>query len=397
MIFNTWVFGLFGLVALLVYWGLVPARFRPQALVALGVLFYAYAVPAYLILILALAAITYVLGHAMLRSGESLGRRRLFLALGIVAIVGTLVVFKYTKFLALTVDQVAGRHVLPIPNLIVPLAISFFTFEFVHVLVDVYLGKIVALDLLDFAVFTMFFPTLVAGPIKRFESFAPQVRSIEMPSTPTFMLNVYRIVIGLAKKTIIADSMALFVQPILAPSDLYGRLDYWVAMFAYAAKIYFDFSGYSDIAIGMAGLLGLRIPENFEKPYHAPNIAQFWRRWHISLSSWIRDYIFIPLGGSRGSPIVTACNLFVAMGLAGLWHGAAWTFVVWGLWHGVGLAVHRFWQLAIVPRVALLQAGGRLVGFASVGTTFAFVLVGWLLFAAPSFENAYQAFVHLFV
>jgi alginate O-acetyltransferase complex protein AlgI len=396
MIFNTWVFGLFAMIGLLVYWSIVPARNRPHALIALGAMFYAYSVPAYLLLIVALATITYTLGHAMLRSDGSQRKRKLFLILGVATIAGTLFFFKYTKFLAATVDQVAGHNILPLPNIVVPLAISFFTFEFVHVLVDIYLRKIVALDLLDFAVFTMFFPTLVAGPIKRFESFAPQVRSIEMPSTQTFLLNAYRVVIGLTKKTVIADSMTLFIQPILLPSDIYGRLDYWVAMFAYAAKIYFDFSGYSDIAIGMSGLLGLRIPENFERPYHAPNIAQFWRRWHMSLSSWIRDYIFIPLGGSRGSRFVTACNLFVAMGIAGLWHGAAWTFVVWGLWHGVGLAVHRSWQLTVVPKVAILRAGGRFVRLASVGTTFAFVVVGWLLFAAPSFPNAYHAFIHLF-
>jgi alginate O-acetyltransferase complex protein AlgI len=349
------------------------------------------------VLIFGLATITFVVGRLMLRPDVSPHGRKNLLAVGVVLIAGTLLFFKYTKLFVATIDQVAHHNILPIPNIVVPLAISFFTFEFVHVLVDVYLGKIIALPLLEFAVFSMFFPTLVAGPIKRFQSFAPQVREIAMPPTPTFMLNIYRIVMGLAKKTIIADSMTVFIQPILAPTDAFSRLDYWGAFFGYAAKIYFDFSGYSDIAIGVAGLLGLRIPENFEMPYRTPNIAQFWRRWHISLSSWIRDYIFIPLGGSRGSPIVTAGNLLVAMALAGLWHGAAWTFVVWGLWHGAGLAICRWWQVGIVPKVALLAEGGAAVRIVSIGLTFAFVGVGWLLFAAPSFGNAYQAFVHLFV
>jgi len=397
MIFNTWVFAIFGLVSIVLYWGVVPHRFKPLALIALGSLFYVYNIPAYLILIVALGAVTFAIGRLMLRPNLSLAARKALLILGVVLIAGTLVFFKYTKFFAATIDQVARHDIVPIPHILVPLAISFFTFEFVHVLVDVYLGKIAALPLLEFSVFTMFFPTLVAGPIKRFQSFAPQVRELVMPATPTFTLNLYRIVMGLAKKTIVADSMTLFTQPILTPGDPYGRLDYWAALFGYAAKIYFDFTGYSDIAIGTSGLLGLRIPENFEMPYRTANIAQFWRHWHMSLSSWIRDYIFIPLGGSRGSMLVTALNLFVAMALAGLWHGAAWTFVVWGLWHGAGLAVCRWWQVAIVPKVHALSEGGPVIRYVSIAATFAFVAAGWLLFAAPSFGNAYQAFVRLFV
>jgi alginate O-acetyltransferase complex protein AlgI len=396
MIFNTWVFGAFALLALAGYWALVPQRFKPQALIVLGVVFYAYAVPAYLALIAALGLVTFGAGQLLLRPHLSPALRRVVLVLGVVAIAGVLGYFKYAKFLALTVDQVASRDVLPLPNIVVPLAISFFTFEFVHVLVDVYLGKIVALDALDFTVFTMFFPTLVAGPIKRYQSFYPQIHEIRQPATATFLLNVYRIAIGLAKKTIVADSMTVFVQPILTPGPPYGALDYWAALFAYAIKIYFDFTGYSDIAIGVAGLLGIRIPENFERPYGAPNIAQFWRRWHMSLSSWIRDYIFIPLGGSRRSAPLTTLNLLVAMALSGLWHGAAWTFVLWGLWHGAGFVIQRLWQAVVVARVAFLREGGALVRMASVGTTFAFVAVGWLLFAAPSLGSAYQAFAGLF-
>ncbi len=396
MIFNTWVFAIFAIAVMVLYWGVIPQRFKPYAIVVFGSIFYVYNVPAYLLLIVVLALITYGIGWGMLRPHASPGQRRALMVLGVTLITGTLVFFKYTKFLALTIDQVAQHNIIPIPSIVVPLAISFFTFEFVHVLVDVYLGKIVALDPLDFSVFTMFFPTLVAGPIKRYQSFFPQVRNLEAPATHTFLLHLYRIVMGLAKKTIIADSMTLFTQPILTPGPPFGPLDYWAAMFAYAAKIYFDFTGYSDIAIGIAGMLGIRIPENFEMPYWAPNIAQFWRRWHMSLSSWIRDYIFIPLGGSRRSPMITAFNLIVAMALSGLWHGAAWTFVLWGLWHGTGFLIQRLWQGAVVAKVDFLRQGGRLVHAASVGTNFAYVVVGWLLFAAPSIGNAYQAFIRLF-
>jgi alginate O-acetyltransferase complex protein AlgI len=166
-------------------------------------------------------------------------------------------------------------------------------------------------------------------------------------------------------------------------------------MLAYAAKIYFDFTGYSDIAIGLAGLLGFRIPENFDRPYWAENISQFWRRWHMSLSSWIRDYIFIPLGGSRRGKLLTAVNLFIAMALAGLWHGAAWTFVLWGLWHGIGLAAHRAWSVAAVPRLAVLNSGTAQIRALSIIATFLFVCFGWVLFAASSAVNAAAIYAHL--
>ena len=388
MIFNTWTFGIFASVTLSIYWLVIPQRWKPQYVVVTGCIFYAWAVPAYLLLILALGLVTFGSGRAMLRTHDRRARKRWAFA-GIALITLTLGFFKYSKFFALTVDQITRSHIVPVPQIVVPLAISFFTFEFVHVLVDVYLGKIVELDALDFAVFTMFFPTLVAGPIKRYQSFAPQVRAIETPSGDDFALNIYRVVLGVAKKTILADSMSVLTAPLSDPTAFpYGRLDYWVAMLAYTVKIYFDFSGYSDIAIGVAGLLGVRIPENFDRPYWAENISTFWRRWHMSLSTWIRDYIFIPLGGSRGNPVSTALNLFVAMALAGLWHGAAWTFVVWGLWHGAGLAVHRAWSLAVVPKVAFLRSGGAAIHAVSVVSTFAFVVLGWVLFAASSFASA---------
>lgn len=395
MIFNTWVFAIFAIVTLTVYWTAVPRRLKPHYLIAAGSVFYMYSVPAYLVLIGGLAAITFVIGRAMQVMGTNFRARKALLGTGLVLIVGVLIYFKYTKFLALTIDEIARHTIIPLPQITVPLAISFFTFEFVHVLVDIYLGKIRNLDLVRFAVFSMFFPTLVAGPIKRYQTFAPQVDSVEMPDRREMLLNLYRVVIGLAKKYIVADSMTLLTQPVLTPGAPYGAPDYWIGMFAYAAKIYFDFTGYSDIAIGVAGLLGFKIPENFDRPYWAENISQFWRRWHMSLSSWIRDYVFIPLGGSRGGRVMTALNLFLAMVLAGLWHGAAWTFALWGLWHGVGLAVHRVWSVAVVPRVAVLRSTGMAIHAVSIATTFLFVCFGWVLFATPTAASAAQIYWHM--
>jgi alginate O-acetyltransferase complex protein AlgI len=389
MIFNTWVFAAFALVVLTTYWTVVPQRAKPVFLITAGAIFYAYAVPAYLVLIVCLGAVTYGIAGRIAAARGRPRRKQLWFVAGVVLIAGVLAFFKYSKFFALTVDQVAGHTIVPIPSIVVPLAISFFTFEFVHVLADVYIEKIDRLDLLDFAVFTMFFPTLVAGPIKRYQSFAPQVRHVVDLLPAAITLNLYRIAMGLAKKFIIADSMTTLTRPLVMPDgDPFGRLDYVVAIFAYTAKIYFDFTGYSDIAIGVAGLLGFAIPENFDRPYWAANISAFWRRWHMSLSSWIRDYVFIPLGGSRRPPLIAALNLFLAMALAGLWHGAAWTFVAWGLWHGLGLAIHRLWSQAIVPRIDWLARGGAAIAAVSTVTTFAFVVLGWVLFAAPSFAAA---------
>jgi alginate O-acetyltransferase complex protein AlgI len=397
VIFNTWMFAVFAIITLTIYWLFVPQRFRPYYIVVAGCIFYVYYVPAYLVLILALGLLTYFTGIMVSRTRENPRSKKLWMILGVSAIVGVLALFKYSKFFALTVNEASKHDILPIPHLIVPLAISFFTFEFVHVLVDIYLGKIDRLDPLDFATFSMFFPTLVAGPIKRYQSFAPQVRHIAAPSNGTFALNLYRVVIGLTKKVVIADSMTLLTQPILTPNgDPFGRLDYIVAILAYGAKIYFDFSGYSDIAIGVSGLLGIRIPENFARPYWAQNISMFWRRWHMSLSSWIRDYVFIPLGGSRRVPLMTAFNLILAMAIAGLWHGAAWTFVVWGLWHGAGLAVHRAWTSVVVPRVSWISRPGRFVPAMSIVLTFGFVFLGWVLFAASSFGDAGTVITRVF-
>lgn len=395
MIFNTWTFAAFATIVLALYWGIVPQRYKPHFLVVTSAIFYAFSVPAYLLVVAALGAVTFGFGRALLLPNLTAGARKTLIVCSVSTIAGVLLGFKYLKFFALTIDQVAAHTIVPIPAIVVPLAISFFTFEFVHVLVDIYLCKIVALEPLDFAIFTMFFPTLVAGPIKRYQSFVPQVRTIVEPPREILLSHLYRIGIGVAKKTIIADSMTLLTQPITTSDPDFGRLDYWVALFAYAAKIYFDFSGYSDIAIGMAGLLGFAIPENFDMPYRSPDIATFWRRWHVSLSTWIRDYIFIPLGGSRGAPLTTTLNLTLAMSLAGLWHGANWTFVAWGLWHGLGLIVHRVWTQTIARHVPLLGRRHPFIDVASIATTFAFVAVGWLFFAAPSVSNAYAAFTHL--
>ncbi|MDP9017740.1 MAG: MBOAT family protein [Candidatus Eremiobacteraeota bacterium] len=393
MIFNTWLFGLFGVILFVLYWYVVPKAWRAVLLMVAGLVFYSASIPAYLILIFALGAVTYAVIRWLLSlPPEKIGMRRFAMTTGVIASVGVLVLFKYSKLFAITFGSLCqGGCAHLVPNIIVPLAISFFTFEFVHVLVDVYLGKIKRVTFQDFWLFTLFFPTMVAGPIKRYQNFVPQIGQVLMRDRLDGMLfatGLFRVILGLAKKSIIADSMTPLTQPLLAPAAHYVPADYWIGALAYTAKIYFDFTGYSDIAIGVSLLLGFQILENFDRPYWSQNIGIFWRRWHISLSSWIRDYIFIPLGGSRRGKLLTIANLAVVMGLAGLWHGAAGHFVVWGLWHGAGLGIHRLWSVSVAPRMSVTFARSNLVAAISLLTTFLFVVFGWVLFASPTVHVA---------
>jgi alginate O-acetyltransferase complex protein AlgI len=392
VIFNTWQFALFAAPFFFVYW-LLPKRYRNLTLVAGGIVFYSASSLAYTLLIVGLAAATFFLGRAMAGlPKEKRGERRALLALGASLSIGALALFKYSNLAVDSLAAVVPRAHLPHLEWAVPLALSFFTFEFVHFLVDVYLGKIERVSARSFWEFALFFPTLVAGPIKRYQNFEPQSKNIETPHSLVVAANVYRILLGLAKKMIVADSLTPLTQPLLAPAPLYGSPDYWIAMLAYTAKIYFDFTGYSDIAIGLAALMGFSILENFDRPYWSRNISDFWRRWHISLSSWIRDYVFIPIGGNRQGNVRTLVNLAAVMAIAGLWHGAAWHFVGWGLWHGTGLVAHRVWQSAPIGIRA-----GKLPGVRRLSTlvTFSFVAFGWVLFCCPTFDAAWISFREL--
>ena len=297
---------------------------------------------------------------------------------GIVQAVALLFLFKYLMFAVASWNDLA--LVLRLPALgaakkwLLPLGVSFFTFEFIHFAADTYQGKIERPPLREYAAFILFFPTMVAGPIKRFQDFAPKLRAARF--NPTLATQgITRILVGLTKKHAVADTFALWAIRLNGP-DLYTAHAHQIVawIFAYGMQIYFDFSAYSDIAIGSGYLFGLTIPENFSWPYGSQNIAEFWHRWHISLSSWIRDYIYIPLGGSRLGRARTSINLLVAFTISGLWHGAAYNFIAWGLWHGLLLAAYRRW-LESFPRLS-----ERIPKPVAVGLTFIAVNFGWAFF-----------------
>jgi alginate O-acetyltransferase complex protein AlgI len=315
-------------------------------------------------------------------------RQRLVLGLAVGAHLGLLGVFKYFDFFVVSANELARSlgltHELPFLEILLPVGISFFTFHGISYLVDVYRDEVeVCRNPLDMALYMSFFPQLVAGPIVRAAYFLPQLArpSTEpIPLAPALVL----ILAGLFKKVVIANYLATgLVDPVFAAPTSYGAPDLLFATYGYAVQIYCDFSAYSDIAIGCAALLGFRFPANFNQPYRAERLREFWQRWHISLSSWLRDYLYKPLGGNRHGRVKTYRNLMLVMLLGGLWHGAAWKFIAWGALHGGGLAVERMLQpwLDRHARGAAARAVATMV-------VFHFVCLAWIFFRAEDFEVA---------
>ena len=284
-------------------------------------------------------------------------------------------VFKYAQFFAqIYADLTHTAPWVRPAGAVMPLGLSFFTFEFIHFAVESYRGRIVKAPLPTYAAFIFFFPTMVAGPIKRYPEFAADLEKAQL-QPELVQRGVTRILSGLAKKHVLADSFTLWSDRLNGPLALTatpGELVAWIL--AYGMKIYFDFSGYSDIAIGCGNLFGLHIPENFDWPYLSRNISEFWRRWHISLGRWIFDYIYVPLGGSRHGEARVAANLLLAFAVSGLWHGASYNFVVWGLWHGALQVLERLWRRASKALDWDMPAP------LAVGLTYGAVHVGWAFF-----------------
>jgi len=302
-----------------------------------------------------------------------------------------LVVFKYWNYLTGLIWWASLRNPWHWPGAFLPLGISFFTFEFIHYAVDRYRGKAAAGSAAEYLAFIMFFPTMVAGPIKRYEDFLPKLRLAEAGAID-LEIGITRILVGLVKKFAVADLMTAFTVH-LNRADIAiasrGVLPLW--LLAYGIKIYFDFAGYSDIAIGSARLFGIQVPENFDWPYLRSNIAEFWRCWHISLSRWLLDYVFIPLGGSRAARLRIYANLLATMLVSGVWHGAGTNFAVWGLWHGMLLTGHRIWRDLRPDRAPTV---GRQV-FGGV-LTFVLVNIGWAFFCMD-LPTARFFFLRLFI
>ncbi len=402
MLFCTKEYLLFFTAVFAAYW-LTPWH-RARVWGLLGASFYFYACWNKWLACVVVA--TTVADYLLARALDALDKqpvRKLLLLASLVMNLGLLVYFKYANFFLDSLGEAlrtAGLHAsLPVLSVILPVGISFYTFEAINYTTDVYRRRIRAeRDLANFMLFILFFPHLVAGPIVRASDFLPQTRRRKRWDWARIHLGVQFILLGLFKKMAVADQMALFADPVFADPAAYKTSAVWMAVLAYAVQIYCDFSGYSDLALGSAHLLGYHLAQNFNMPYLAANVSEFWRRWHISLSSWLRDYLFIPLGGSRGTEWQTCRNLFLTMALGGLWHGASWNFVIWGGLHGGLLIAHRGFRAFCETRPALDAALRTALGTAlRVALTFAAVVCGWVFFRATTLAAAGGIFHRLFV
>jgi alginate O-acetyltransferase complex protein AlgI len=385
MLFNSFEYAVFLPVAWMLFW-LVPARRLELLLVASYVFYASWSVP-YAAMVFALVVANYLFGRILGRTREHRG-----LALGsFIAIdLGVLFVFKYLDFgiasVAAGANLALGTQWDPaLLRIVLPLGISFFTFEFIHYLVDIYRGDVPVHSFSRFHVFAAFFPTQIAGPIKRFQQFIPSLDRLGRFDPALAREGLWLIGLGLTKKVLLADRLAIWANRGFgsAAAGTIGTGEAWLAALAFSLQIFFDFSGYTDIARGSAALFGFRLPINFDAPYLATSVAAFWRRWHISLSTWLRDYVYIPLGGSRVRRLLVTRNLLITMLLGGLWHGAAWHFVAWGGLWGIALAIHHLvrGQVAFARTLPVVLAGWLV--------TQVFVVVAWVLFRADSFATAW--------
>ncbi len=386
MLFNSAHFAIFLPVMLLVYWSL-KGNARRWALLAGSYYFYSVWDWRFTSLLIISTVVDYLCGLALERHA-ALGRRRLILGVSMATNLGILGGFKYFNFFrdsAAGVLGACGLHAhLPTLDVILPMGISFYTFQSMSYTIDVYRGMRAERSFRDFATYVACFPQLVAGPIMRASELLPQLATEHRLADADWAMGLFRIFRGLFKKMIIADSLAIFVDSVFAHPGEYSGLSCWIGLYAYAFQIYMDFSGYTDVALGAGYMLGLRLRDNFNLPYLAASPAEFWHRWHITLSTWLRDYLYIPLGGSRGSKWFTMRNLFITMALGGLWHGAAWTFVAWGIYHGLLLAVQR---LVTGGRKPDPQADPFPLRALKIFGMFHLTCLGWLLFRAQDWAT----------
>ncbi|MEM7377238.1 MAG: MBOAT family protein [Pseudomonadota bacterium] len=364
-------------------------------LVAASLFFYGYWRPVYLLLIGGSIVFNYLcgLGIARMLAAGRARRAKGLMVFGVVANLTSIGVFKYADFVIGNVNAVAGTAFSNL-DLLLPLAISFFTFQQISYLADAYNGEPVERDFLSYALFVTFFPQLIAGPIVHHSEMLPQFRKpgIGRVNWEDIAVGVSLFALGLFKKTIIADNIATFSDPVFAAAnagETITLIEGWVGALAYTAQLYFDFSGYSDMALGLARMFGIRLPLNFNSPYKARDISDFWRRWHMTLSRFLRDYLYIALGGNRAGQVRRYINLGATMLLGGLWHGAGWTFVIWGGLHGGYLIINHAWNWLWYTRRGVTPSAGWLSVWRGRLLTFLAVVVAWVYFRAESLDAAH--------
>ncbi len=372
MVFSSLTFlCIFLPVVLALYYLLPTLRIRNILLIAVSLLFYAYGEPVYVLLMIASIIINYIFGRLL--GTENKKKRQWILAIAVVINIGLLVVFKYLDMMVQTVNQLSGSEI-PLVGLALPIGISFFTFQALSYVIDVYRREVEPQkNLWNVMLYISFFPQLIAGPIVKYHDIQEQIDN-RNTDVKEIAEGLRRFIIGLSKKVLISNTMAVTADALFAAgAGELNILSAWIAAIAYMLQIYFDFSGYSDMAIGLGHMFGFRFLENFRYPYISANMQEFWRRWHISLSTWFKEYLYIPLGGNRKGKARTCLNKMIVFFSTGLWHGANWTFVLWGLWHGVFLLFEQVCPVKKLPKV-LAHIYALLV-----------VCVGFVMFRADTF------------
>ncbi|WP_256761674.1 MBOAT family protein [Cohnella sp. WQ 127256] len=387
MVFSSLLFLFLFLPAVLLLYYCSPWRIKNLILFLASLVFYAWGEPVYIVIMLISTVTDFIFGLLLSNSKRSPVWRKTIVVSSVIVNLGLLSYFKYADFLINNVNELLGTQI-PLTELALPIGISFYTFQSMSYIIDVYRGTAKAQrNWIDFGTFVALFPQLVAGPIVQYNTIAEQLRkrsvSIEM-----FAEGVRRFIIGLAKKVLLANNIGLLWDTI-SSSDAGSLpvLTAWLGIIAFAFQIYFDFSGYSDMAIGLGLMFGFRFNENFNKPYTAQSITDFWRRWHISLSSWFRDYVYIPLGGNRRGLGIQLRNILIVWLLTGIWHGASWNFLLWGLYFGVILIFEKWWGLKLL---------GQSPRWVRHVYALILILIGWVLFAfdeLPKVGHYLQAMV----
>lgn len=393
MVFSSIIFLLYFLPAFLLTYYFAGKKYKNFVILFFSIFFYAWGAPKFIFVILGTTFLDYHLVQWMDKTENRLNRR-LMLTLSVSINLGLLIYFKYSNFFIENANEtlsLLGVSAIPWTKLILPIGISFYTFETITYVVDVYRKIHKPLhNFWDYQLYIILFPKLIAGPIVRYHEIADQISDRTQNDTvDEKLMGFYRFCIGLAKKVIIANQMGLQADAIFA-MDYSGLSSYiaWIGILAYTLQIYFDFSGYSDMAIGIARMVGFKFPENFNNPYTSQSITEFWRRWHITLGNWMRNYLYIPLGGNRvDSKGRLYFNLWIVFLASGFWHGASWNFLIWGAYHGMFLVLERIFLLKVYERVGKL-----------LSTLFSFfiVTIGWVFFRIEKFSGAVMYLKHMF-
>ena len=396
MVFSSNVFLLYFLPLFLLFYFVCPKKFRNYVILVFSIVFYAYGGPEFILILLGSTTATYFLVKAMCKS-KSEKKKKWLCAASITLNLGLLVWFKYANFLVDNINAIISLfhgNGIQLAKIVLPIGISFFTFQSITYVLDTYRGQVKPMDkLTDYIVYIMMFPQLIAGPIVKYGDVEQQLRHRDTPPEEC-LHGFYRFVIGLAKKVLIADVIAVQADAYFG-ADL-STMDMgtaWIGILAYTLQLYFDFSGYSDMAIGLGRIMGFKFPENFNNPYVSRSITEFWRRWHMTLGTFIKGYLYIPLGGNRRGKSRMFFNLWVCFLLSGLWHGASWNFVLWGAFHGFFIVLEK-----MINGKRKTENGkfSVLRSPFSVLTTFILVMIGWVLFRADNISHAFDYYRAMF-